>query len=394
LKKGVNMIKNSILAIVLVCFCTFAFSSVINDEFISVEAEGIGTDIDEVMTNAMREAITTAVGAIFRAYSEMDSTFQSIGEEITEELSFKEQILTFTKAYIKDYEILEKTQEDGIITVKIKALIKLQALEGSILRIAEGFSDFNGDKLLRIYEANTTTDTNRQAMVYAILKDFGVPSDLWSVEEIQTQIISSDEEKVIIQVSSCLKPDAEKYNGFLKQLEEVLDRACAKKMIETVYSEKDDNWDKILLSDFIQDSKFRKIIRLFKEKNKNTYTFKQYFLDTTNEMEENVFEAFEEYSDDFESYSMTMILMNIKEEEIFKLTDIRVTASGLILKNDTLGMAYTSQKTRQHILFPGTIRIVPGKLNLTQQDIFFSFEVEVPRKTFTETKKIKINLTN
>lgn len=388
------MTKKFILAIMLIGICACFFSSVINDEFISVKAEGIGTDIDEAMTNAMREAITTAVGAIFRAYSEMDSTFQSVGDEITEELAFKEQIMTFTKAYIKDYEVLEKAQDDGIITVKIKALIKLQALEGSILRIAEGFSDFNGDKLLRIYEANTKTDTNTQEIVYAILKDFAVPRDLWSVEEIQTHIISSDEEKVTIQVSSCLKPDVEKYNGFLKQLEEVLDRACAKKMIETVNSERDDEWNKILLSDFIQDSKFRKVIRLFKEKNKNTYTFKQYFLDTTNEMEENVFEAFEEYSDDFESYSMTMVLMNVKEEEIFKLTDIRVTASGLILKNATLGMAYTSQKARQHILFPGTVRIVPGKLNLTQQDISFSFDVEVPRKTFTETKRIKINFTN
>jgi len=392
--KGEDMKKKAFLVLLLVGICAITFSGVINDEFITVEAEGIGTNIDEALTNAMREAITTAVGAIFRAYSQMDSSFQSIGNEITEELSFKEKILTFTKAYIKDYEVIEKSQDETIITIKIKALIKLQALEGSILRNAEGFSCFDGEKLLRIYEANTTTETNTQEIVYAVLKDFGVPRDLWTVEEIETKIISSNENNVTIKVDSCLTPDMEKYLGFLKQLEEILDMACAKKMTETLYAETDDEWDKILLSDFIRDSKFRSVIRLFKEKKGNTYTFKQYFLNTSNEMEEYVFEAFEDYCDDFDSYSLEMTLLNVKEEEIFKLTDIRITASSLILKNATLGLAFTSQTARQYILLPGTMRIVPGKLNLSQQNIRFSFEVEVPRQTFMEAKKVKINLTN
>ncbi len=308
--------KRITAAIILLFLSTILLAST---EYISVEADGLGTTTEEAVNNSLRNAISTAVGSLFRSWSSLDSYFENKGDDIIEETVFKEKILSFANAYVRDYEILESSEKDGMITVKIKADIKLQTLESSILRNATGFKNIDCAKLLSIFEANSETYRNGAEMVYAILKDFGFPKDIWSFSQTQTQIISTSGEIVKIAFDVTLKPDYEKYTGFLVQLEEILDEACGKTLVETINTVKYEEWDSILLSDFIKDGKFNHVIRIFKEKNGGVYTFKQYFLNFSNDLEIEIYEAFKKYEDDFSSYSMNVTFMDSLEKEIFKI---------------------------------------------------------------------------
>ena len=368
---------------------TFATS-----ETITVEAEGIGSTVEEAVQSSLRMAISTAVGSLFRSWSSLDTSLEYREDEIIEETVFKEKILSFANAYVKDYEILEHSENDGLFTVIIKAEIKLQALEGTMLRNAMGFKTLDGAKLLAIFEANEGTDVSGGEMVSSILKDFGFPKDCWSFTESQTEIVLTTANSVQIVLSVTLATDTEKFFGFSKQLEEILDRVCGKTIIETVYTTRMEDWDNVSLSDFISDSKYRNVIRFFQSTKDGQYTFKEYFLNTSNALEKEIYDAFKQYERDFDAYAMNVSMIDGLEKEIHVVKNLRVSSSSLLLNNSTLGFARTSQKANQFILFPGIIRIVPGKMRLSNSPLEFNIELEIPRNVFEETKKIKLELVN
>jgi len=103
------MTKNNsyryLLLIIAILITLTAFAS--TDDTVEIMAIGYGNTLEEATDNAIKHSLELATGILVRSYSSLDSslTIDASGLVYTEE--FKENILTVSRAYLKDYENCE-----------------------------------------------------------------------------------------------------------------------------------------------------------------------------------------------------------------------------------------------------------------------------------------------
>jgi len=359
---------------------------------IEVTVTGLGETVETAVDNGLKQAIELAVGALIRGYSEMDSSLTVTATDIIEETKFQEKILSFSKAYIQQYEILQTTENSGLWYVELFCKVKQSALESTMLRNGIGVTHFRGSELLNIYERNQLTDVNAGRMVKAVFEDFSVPHGLWRVKEVKTEIAGTTAQEVELWVSVVLTPDSDKYRGFLSELEEVLKVVREKESIESVKADKQDNWRSMLLSSFFYDSKFRDVLRIFNAEKPNEMVFHNYYFLAEEPMGAEIFEALKALYQKKSSYSLQVTFFDVFQVAIYQKDHIRVTQSGMLLNNNTFGFSYSSQKGNQFYFLPGSFRSEPGKLKLSVQDLTLSFEMEMPKEVFGAATQLIVEI--
>ncbi len=96
------------------CWVTFLPSIAIAEDIHEVAAEGVGVTEREAVTDAFRNAIEESIGLY------VDSETRMKNEEL-----ISDEVLTASKGYIHKYRMLFSERENGLIKVKIKALVKM-----------------------------------------------------------------------------------------------------------------------------------------------------------------------------------------------------------------------------------------------------------------------------
>lgn len=359
---------------------------------IPVKVTGIGETVQLAIDNGLKQAIEVAVGMMVRSYTKMDSQLTVTATDIVEQTTFQEKILSFSKAYIQNYTVLQTTLQSGLYYAELECLVRQEALEGAMLRNGIGIRSFDGSKLLTMFEINTTTDVNAGEMILAIFEDFEVPHGLWAVSETQTEILASNSQTVNVRVKITLSPDIEKFKGFISELEEVLKQASPKSVTEKVKFDTVDIWKSMLLSSFISDTNYRNVLRIYTEAAKESLSFREYFFDDTIEMEKQVVDALQKIAVQKNSYDLQLTLYDNLNKNIFRKEHIQVSQNSLLLGKNTFGFAYTGQRGNQFFLLPGSLRIEPGKVKASLNVLTFSLELEIPRAVFAESKKIVVEI--
>jgi len=148
-------------------FIVLTTSFLFGAETLLVKVIGVGETVQLAIDNGVKQAIEIAVGALVRAYAEVDSQLKVTATDIFEQTTFQERILSFSKAYIQNYVVLQTTQQWGLYYVELECAVRQTALEGAMLRNGIGFLSFEGSKLIALFEANRTTDRNAAAMIRA-----------------------------------------------------------------------------------------------------------------------------------------------------------------------------------------------------------------------------------
>lgn len=113
----------------------------VNNNNNTVIATGYGISYDASLNNAFRDAIKQFVGIV------LDSETILANNEI-----IKDEILTLSNGNIESYEVINKTEEDGLFIVEIKAIVKNRNIQN---KISEKIS----------LSTNTQLDTNKIAEV-------------------------------------------------------------------------------------------------------------------------------------------------------------------------------------------------------------------------------------
>ena len=108
-----NIVKLFGLSLIVLAGAVFADDAGV----VSVKGKGVGVDETSALKDAYRDAVETAVGLY------VDAEQMVKNDEVVED-----QILTQSNAYIEGYDILKKTVENGVCTIKILAKVKTKAL--------------------------------------------------------------------------------------------------------------------------------------------------------------------------------------------------------------------------------------------------------------------------
>lgn len=114
-------------------------------DLVSVKGTGTGITETEALKDAYRDAVETAVGLYVDA-EQMEKN----------EALIKDQILTQSNAYIEGYKLTHKTEKDGLVSVKIMARVRKQALTKKISGVMPSSTVSVGDSLQNLFAKTTT----------------------------------------------------------------------------------------------------------------------------------------------------------------------------------------------------------------------------------------------
>jgi len=387
------MTKNNsyryLLLIIAILITLTAFAS--TDDTVEIMAIGYGNTLEEATDNAIKHSLELATGILVRSYSSLDSslTIDASGLVYTEE--FKENILTFSRAYIKDYEITSISELSGMVELTIIANVRLKALEATMLRNRIGIKDFQGDKLLALFEANTQTVENAAKLTEAILNDFDTPKGFWRIGEITTSIVSTYDENAVLEVTVDLEPDVESFKGLINELSEVLDIVASKQITQTMKLEQAGSWLRVELSSLINDQDCRYVVRVLEERNDRKISLKTYFFSAKDDIEYSVWEQFKKHVDSIRSYEFLLTLKDEMGSILFNSDLKNLAQGGLLLNAPGLGMIYTGQKSNQIIIAPAPLYIEPGILKINVQPQRLVWRISINKELLKKAKRISVD---
>lgn len=104
-----------ILMTILLAFSCSVLAA--DSDVVTVKGKGVGVNETAALKDAYRDAVETAVGLY------VDAEQMVKNDEVVED-----QILTQSNACIEGYDVLKKTMENGVCTIKILAKVKTKAL--------------------------------------------------------------------------------------------------------------------------------------------------------------------------------------------------------------------------------------------------------------------------
>lgn len=231
-----------------------------DSKYLNVIGEGVGLTIESSEENALKHALYTAVGIAVRSYTRFDSQLYGIVTEATSSTYYreeiKEKIIAYTNAYVHDYHVLKTIiDKDGLHHTKIEAEIDFHPLDYTLIRIFDGMVDIDFSNLITKWEQNRKMTLNSGKMLFAILKEYGVPEDLLKVTEVEEpEKFEKDEAtgKIKFKIKLKIDFDEEKYFHLKQQLEKHLEHISPKtttKMSSLKKKYYNDKWEYVYISD-------------------------------------------------------------------------------------------------------------------------------------------------
>lgn len=147
-------------------------------DIVTVKGRGVGVNENAALKDAYRDAVETAVGLYVDAEQLMKN------DEV-----IKDQILTQSNAYVEGYKVLEKSENNGVTSIKIQAKVRKQLLTKRIEGCMPAKITTVGSQLANMY-AQSVTCGNRNKDAAAIfskaLEELGKLKLLYEAELVST----------------------------------------------------------------------------------------------------------------------------------------------------------------------------------------------------------------
>lgn len=193
-------------------------------ENISVLARGMGTNREEALKDAYRDAIERAVGM----YVDAEQMMQN-------EQLVHDQILTHSNAYIERYDIKkEETRPNGLTEIQILAVVNRSALTKKLSEVMPAQTFQVGGALQDLHAQSVTTQKRGEdavALLQNVLKDANPITQLMKVSlspvkpQMRKASFGGSQEKELMYMRFNVTVDEQKYFGeFLPPLLTVFDQ--------------------------------------------------------------------------------------------------------------------------------------------------------------------------
>lgn len=340
-------------------FINIGFSE---DKNNTVIATGYGTTYDSSLNNAFRDAIKQYVGIV------LDSETILANNEI-----IKDEILTLSNGNIESYEVISKTEEDGLFIVEIKAIVKNRNIQNKISEKISQSSNTQLDKnKIAAVITKFDTDLDQKALFEKYITSFFEENhdDLLYINNIDLDIQEDSyrDKKVDYNLSFSINFDMQKYKKEINQLKDNLNN------IGITHHKRFFISDTALSGDYIDQTHFKlcadreKTCLAIADYIAGKYVYDLYIIDNPNNSSRDFLKDYMVYSyngymnsspNRFSDHLNVFVEISANNETLDLFSDTKVF-DGLILKNKNVGYSYLgdyySAYTTLFIISPNFIK--------------------------------------
>ena len=181
-----------------------------NADSIEVIATGIGQDSDRALKNALRAAIEQAVGTL------VDSETLAQNDEVV-----NDQILSYSAGFVGSHKVIgEPKSRDGLVTIKIQALVKRTQLTERLKAANIHVKKIDGESLFGAITTQIEQQLSGAEIIKNTLQDF--PENIMEIKWTGKPEYDNDQRKLKIDVEICI--DQEQYQQFVDSMISVLEK--------------------------------------------------------------------------------------------------------------------------------------------------------------------------
>ena len=176
---------------------------------------GVGVDAEKAEQDAFRRAIEQTVGVL------VDSETMIKNDEI-----IKDQVLTFSRAYVQEYDVVKRWQENELHQVTIRATVSVNKLAEKLQASNIAVSDVSGLLMARQAIQEVINEQNAAEIFRKAMADYRIDK-LTSVEMLgKPEVVDKDETHARVKVAARLLSDQAKWKGVRDQIQSVLSRVA------------------------------------------------------------------------------------------------------------------------------------------------------------------------
>ncbi len=136
-----------------------------NENVKTVVTKGFGTTVDEASENALKNALTTVVGAFIDAETMLEEKTTIVDDIVSESSKLKENINNYSQGSIKYFEILKTEKKDGVFIVEAKVEVLQKEFSRFIKKFAFAESNFPGAEISTVIETNLNNKKSKAKLI-------------------------------------------------------------------------------------------------------------------------------------------------------------------------------------------------------------------------------------
>ncbi len=186
----------------------------------SVIAEGVGLTRDAALKDAFRAAVQQVVGTV------VDAETLVKNDDLV-----RDQVLTYSDAYVPQHKIVSERQEGGLVRMKIQASVKRRSLVMKLKAANITVKDVDGQSMFGDIVTELQAEKDAAAMVRKALEGQpGFPLNCITAEVVGKPVVvkkRADDATISIKVAVRVESDA--YDAFAKRLMNTLDGVAKRK---------------------------------------------------------------------------------------------------------------------------------------------------------------------
>jgi hypothetical protein len=185
-------------------------------------AEGVGTTPDSALKDAFRNAVRQVVGAV------VDSETLVKNDEI-----ISDKVLTYSGGFIKTYDEVSKTPENGLFRITIKATVERRGVIETLQAAKVTLKHIDGKGKFAEVVTKLESEKDAKALIERTLEGF--PLNVMQAEPVgEPQILTKSESGVRMSFRVRLGVNPKAYDKFTSRFQDVLNRLAIHKAAFTL----------------------------------------------------------------------------------------------------------------------------------------------------------------
>ena len=186
-----------------------------------VTVTGSGVTVDQAELNAFQSAVQQVVG-----------TFVS-SEQLLNNRKLKEEILAHSAGFIKEYEVLETSQGNGIINIRMSALVLGSTLRKKLEKLNVATADIKGSHLFSEVITRSKQQEDCEALLGQVWSKY--PQAAYQLRMGELKIVKSNKELTAMRLNVGIEWDSD----FLKELRSVAQQTAISSNTNIVINERE-----------------------------------------------------------------------------------------------------------------------------------------------------------
>jgi len=378
-----------ILLIVLISSLVIFCSAAENVEEILIS--GIGTSVDDAIENGLKHAVKQAVGAILRSEMTFSSTSLIYNDELTLEEAYYDNLQTYSKGFIENYEVIAMSMEEELWTVELRVVVSYEPLKDYIINIDPAQLEIDGEKIVRMIEANQQTDRDFKGLFEQIIREMNFIKKALEVKKLEFNVDSYSKDYVELTVNAELFQRDDYLKFIMDNFEDCFSSIEHQLVKNEVETKKSLNALVMYLSQIELLEGYAPSVHILSSKNDNLLVFDSFYL----KQKDPNSAIFDELLSEFLEKQFCSVFVRFLDKEgrqIFESEEQMVSEKGVFLKPQAMGVTYTKQQGGHYFFSPAVLYMQSGSLKFNFVPLKFSWEIKMKTEDFKRLKKLEINI--